>query len=129
MADLAASVLDRFNKKDEKPAQGNRHIKLNKAEMFPITCRELAAVIKKNPNHPSALAYTKAVQSNPMDEDLLIERVDLQALLDNREVVVTTRTEMTDVEGIQVPQVVHEKVLGEVIKSTKPSPPPVKPNP
>jgi hypothetical protein len=114
---LADSVLSRMNKpKEEQATPELGYIKVQKGETFTLTCRELAAVIAKNPDHPVAQAYAKAVKKNPPDEPLIIEKIDLQAMIDNKEVELITESGETEIDGMKLPANFQVKRLGKEYK-------------
>jgi len=54
-------------------------------KVIKITVGKLAAAMKANPTHPLAQSYVKAVHCN-VDAIIFVSRVDLQCLLENKEV-------------------------------------------
>lgn len=89
-------------------------VKANAA--FALTAGELRGACDQNPDHPHAAIFRKA--SRPFDDShrLVVDRVDLEALLDDREVVTTEERVPhgnTDV-AVQV------KTLGERRKKATP---------
>lgn len=85
-----------------------------------VTVGELDAACKANPAHPSAVAWTGLLamglkESHPV----VVDRVDLEALLENKAVVV----ERTTVDG----QPIATKKLGDTLgKTPAPAPTPGK---
>jgi hypothetical protein len=114
---LADSVINRMNAPPEEQTalENGQFIKVQRADLFKLTCRELAAVIQKNPKHPKAAEYRRAIAQCPPDEELHIEKIDLQALLENKAIDVTYEEGVSDVEGIKMKTKYEIKKLGKEI--------------
>ncbi len=79
-----------------------------------VTPGELRLACTANPDHPHAAVFVQAVKNLPDDYDRIrVESVDLQALLENREVVTTSHQEED--------HVVLRKTLGNVLPPKKPA--------
>ena len=117
-----------MNKKEELlkriAGEGDESLGMNtiRNQTVRVTAAELGEACKLNPDHPVAAAYTKAIQNLRDDYSLAVEAVDLQCLLEDKEVCCETKVE--DVEGFgKVP--VTEKKVGDSRKGkAKPKTPP-----
>lgn len=87
--------------------------------------QELRAAITANPDHPVAVIYKAAIEKLPKnvkpERVLNVEKPDLQALLDNAEVI--TERAVEDVDG-EARLVVTKRVGEPLKKSAKPARPP-----
>lgn len=121
----APSVIDRL-KQEKKPEdaliENGQFIQTQKGEMFKLKSSELSELIRTNPSHPVAAAYRKAVVSNGPNEDLIIEKIDAMALIENREVKIEYHEEEVEVEGVKGKTRVQIKKLGDVLKGNKAAP-------
>jgi hypothetical protein len=63
---------------------------------FRLTHAELQAIVDANPDHPIAKTYAEALKRTPSDEHpLVVERIDIEAIIDGKDVRVTTTHEPT----------------------------------
>lgn len=113
--ELTQSVRDRLarNKTQSSEVEEFGAIRIYTSETFSMKAGELAAVIESNPEHPVAQAYRRAASMLPAEQELAVERIDLEALLDDRIVHITESTSTTDLEGVVVPSKERKKILGE----------------
>lgn len=74
----------------EQPIQ---RVGVREEPTFRITAGELRAACEANPQHPVAAVYRKAAGNLHDDYPLAVERVDLEALLDNKSVKPVTVVE------------------------------------
>lgn len=101
----AKSVVERMRKSKENNTQfatGGPLIKSLKADMFTCSLRDLAAVIQANPKHPVAASYRRAVQNGKPDNEVTIEKIHMEALIDNREIIEECEDVEVDVEGVRM---------------------------
>jgi len=85
-----------------------------------IIKKDLALVIAENPSHPCCkegyqYALDKMKAQHHQKEDLVVDRADVQAILQDREVELETYT----LKGV----IYKEKILGKNRKPTKKTPP------
>lgn len=89
---------------------------------FKLTAGELRSACEQNPDHPFSHVFQRAVSLHPDAKEVTVDRTDLQALLDNREVKTEMKREAAD-QNTDV--MVKEKVVGPPItSSTKATPVP-----
>jgi len=93
-------------------------LKVRDAKTFKLTAGELRKAIEANPEHPKSKAFTKAVRGIPAVKEIIIERVDLEALLDDKEVDTITR--LVDHIDPETNQPTGDKVKVETKKIGKP---------
>lgn len=60
---------------------------------FALTAGELRGAIESNPDHPKAADFRKGVAGLPDTQKLAVDRVDLTALLENKDVEQSTIVE------------------------------------
>lgn len=90
---------------------------LHKSKTIKVTVKELREATDANPNHPAAKVFRKAIERLPEDKTVIVDRADLQALIDNAEVEVID----TPGEHRGVPVVVRQKqVKSKPIAKTLP---------
>lgn len=113
-AEIANQLIERMKKPTAEANAESRdsHVRIVKAEMFKLKAFELQAVLDKNPDHPASKAYAKAVKQLGKNDEVVVEKIDLEAMLQNKEVLVSSEYAETDVEGITVPARYQNKRLG-----------------
>lgn len=89
--------------------------------MISVTLDELRSACQANPDHPKARDFMDAIRKAPPGKDVLIERIDLQALLDNKDVQTKVTVEDGDADGRLK---VARKVLVDRKQPVKPVQPP-----
>jgi hypothetical protein len=87
--DTVNQLLDRINNPEDQKASG---METHSERMVKVTVAELAEAIKKNPNHQVALSYKKGIQGFAPTHTLIVEAIDLKALLEDKEVIPTRTT-------------------------------------
>lgn len=119
--------LRKLNNGEFATADTNTGMITRKAQTMEVTIEELAAAVDARRDHPAAQAYRRTIQAytHPKDgllrkEKVVVDREDMEALLDNKEVVRVS-------QGIQVEEgfaseVVSKKV-GDILKPAAPSAP------
>lgn len=84
----------------------NTGLDVRKAHYVSVSVQDLIEVANKSPNHPQAVAYLKALQNVSSDGykgKVVIDAIDLQALLEDRQSV--------EVYEKQGKRVVRKKIL------------------
>lgn len=81
----------------------------------PLTVKiiDLAKAVEANKEHPVAAAYLKAIRGCPPQQEIVVSREDLRALLENREVLTEEVTEHQE-DGTQ--RKVLRKRVGDHLK-------------
>lgn len=74
-------------------------LKVKENQVFTLTARTLLAACAKNPKHPHAKIYRSVAEGIPPDEELNVDRIDLEALLENKTVEVEYDQHMEFVDG------------------------------
>lgn len=85
-ADKLKALKARSNVKDKKrrkPSAKTLHIR--KAVMFSLTVGEMRAAVEANPDHPVAKVWACNLHY-PDDKEFHVEKMDLDALLDDRDI-------------------------------------------
>jgi len=90
-----------------KPVQP---LKVNRIPKFKLTVSELKQVSKQNLDHPNAKVFLQAVRGFADDKEITVDRVDIEALLDDRNVIMETRIQPVSGEASDIKVV--EKKLG-----------------
>lgn len=90
---------------------------------FKTTAGKLRRLVASNPDHPKSAAFRKAVKGMVDDYPVVVEQIDLQAILENRDVLNTEEERVIDDEKV----IVHKKKLGAVLKKAAAAPPPPPP--
>lgn len=113
-----------------KEADNLHPLSVRNNQTFKLTAGELLTACDTQPDHPNAVIFRKAVRNFPPTKDVVVERVDLEALLDDKEVEVkTTIEDHVDERGNKTGDKVRveRKVLGRSRTprtATPPSAPP-----
>lgn len=114
-------TLEELRKRMAEDGSAPQGMSVHTAKGMKVTASEIRAACEANPEHPVAKIYGKAAKDRPDDYLLSVEVVDLQALLENREV--------TTEGGIEGGVKVTRKKLGPKIAAPEPekAPAPAKP--
>ena len=89
---------------EQRLQQGNvqvERIKVKENQVFSLTARELLAACKKNPDHPVAQVYSQAVKFLPPEEEVHVDRIDLEGLLANKQVALEVEQHMDVIDGVE----------------------------
>lgn len=88
---------------------------VTEGEMFKLTHTELQAIVDKHPDHPIAKEYAAALLRSPSDEHpLVVERIHIEAIVDNKGVETEEVTEVRDGKQTRV----HRRRLVSLPQST-----------
>lgn len=101
-------MLEQQLKDGNVPTQ---RIVVKENQVFTVTARALLAACAKYPNHPHAKIYQSVAQGLPSEEELNVDRVDLEALLSGKEVSVEIDQRMEFVDGQNQLVTTERKVL------------------
>lgn len=119
--DTLETLKKKLSETPEEGASPVSNLEVHSNAVVDVTVRELLAACEANPDHEVAKVYKKAARrfrlpnNKPdLDAPLHVDKVDLQALLDNKEVEIESST-ATDEEGD--PVVVKTKKLGKSCSS------------
>lgn len=88
-------------------------IKVQENQVFTLTARALLAACDKNSKHPHAQIYRSVATGLPPEEELNVDRVDLEALLMDKTVDVEIDQRMEFVDGQNKLVTTQRKVLKE----------------
>lgn len=121
------SLRARLNESEESKSDP---LVVKRDRLFELTVQELRDTCELNPDHPLASVKKKSVAGMPYNAKVVVDRVDIEAILENKEVNVSRTTE-TDTDGVKV--TVERKVLGGPVSKSvsppkKPDPGPQKPS-
>lgn len=102
-------LLERINKMNsgeviEEPAG----VEVVENATIKLTVGQLATAAEANPEHPVAVATRKSVKTLNPSQEITMDRADVQALLENKEVVLDTKIETVEGE----PRNVTRKSVG-----------------
>ena len=89
MSSEADKLLDQIKNLDsmvdlETPIPG---MKVINDKVIKITAAKLKIALDSNPNHPVAIVYSKVVKKVPPECNMSVSRVDLQCLIEDKEVL------------------------------------------
>lgn len=117
MSDSNKELLDKINSLNSgKPADAAvQGVAVTKAPTMELTIGQLAKAVETNPEHPVAKACSKALHTLPSHTKVSMERIDVQALLENKDVKMQTGVE--EFEG--QPRNVITKSLGQAMSTSK----------
>ena len=90
-----------------------QRLKVKENQVFTLTARALLAACDKNSNHPNAKVYRSVAEGVPPDEELNVDRIDLEALLSNKTVIIERDQAMQFVDGQNKLVTTERKVLQE----------------
>jgi len=113
----------RINAAKEEGTSGKpvQPLKVNRIPKFKLTVGELKQVAKQNLDHPNSKVFLSAVRGQTDDKEMVVDRVDIEALLDDRNVLIETRIEPVSGENSDIKIV--SKTLGPP-RQVKPEPKP-----
>lgn len=99
----------------EQPELDPAKLVVHKFHAFRVTAGEIRAACEENPDHPNAEALLKGVRNFEDDKQVIVDKHDIQGLLENKQV----ETVDTPKDG----DILREKKLGgPVEKKGKPAP-------
>jgi hypothetical protein len=87
---------------------------VHKVTMIEVSAGDLRKAVKVNPDHPISRTVKASIAKYPDHHKFVMERADVQALLDNK--VVETHTEYDEQDGLRIPIIskkVGDKAPGE----------------
>lgn len=99
---------------EQRLQQGNvpvQRMKVKNDESFTLTGKELAAVAAKYPNHPCSIVFKQVADTCLPDEEVTVDRVDLEAALTNRKVKIVPSQSAQFIDGKQQIVVTETKYL------------------
>lgn len=129
MADDLEERLAALRKNLKDPPMDKRvdPLKVMRAQKFRTTFGSLRAAVESNPDHPVALAYAKALRGQKDTTEVTIDQVDLEALLDDLDVINEENPEVGEDEEGEITRIIVTKRIGEKRKpkeaATRPTPP------
>lgn len=94
------------------------------AENFPITAGQLRALAQKHAGHPLSAHFIKAAGTFPSNKRLVVERPDLIAMIEDKEVDYSEKIETITVAGVSQTARVIRKRLVPRGQAKNPSPTP-----
>ena len=95
--------------------QPMRQMIVREASLFTLSVKELRAVCDRNPNHPKARAFRDGTARHRPADEVSVERIDLEALILDKQIVTTITNETMDFNDGGEPQPgvpVERKSLG-----------------
>ena len=115
-------LRDRINEAATSGPTKIQPMMVREAATFKLTAGELLAACKECPDHPNAAIFTKAAEGMPPNNSVVIERLDLEAMLNGQEV--ETYTTVEPVEGTkEQARVVRKRLKGQPKAQGKPAKP------
>lgn len=83
MSDEIKGLKERLASKQSNRVES---VKVHEFRGFTLTCGELRKVCEGNPEHPIVPAFLKGIGNRPDTAELAVDRIDLEAVLDNKDV-------------------------------------------
>ena len=83
---ILADLLKRLDSNQATPAEAA--MVQRQVQVIQLTCRELRMACAKNPDHDLAAHFAGAIRDYPDTQTICIEQPDLQALIQNRKMVI-----------------------------------------
>lgn len=93
--DSIQSVLDRLEQGDVPV----HRIHVKDGQTFTLKVKELLACCAKNPDHPHATVFRNAVAAHLPSDEVHVDRVDLEALLENKTVEIVSEQNVEIIDG------------------------------
>ena len=96
MTDVDKELKERINALNEGKPDPNASMgmDIHMTKNIKITAGKLVEAIKKYPGHPVAAVIAKSIESIAPGKEVIMDRVDVLAMLDNKEVIVVTTYEI-----------------------------------
>lgn len=104
------AVLDNFIERLQGKKIKHQPLIVRDGEHFEATVKEIRALVARNPKHPIAQVFANATLGQPETDKVVIDKADLEAVIDNREVIINSAVEL-QADGSTV--TVERKVLGK----------------
>lgn len=86
-------------------------MKVREADMFSLTVGQLLALCDKYKEHPLSQTFKDGVAGQPATSTIVVERIDLLALIENKDIEFFTQMEELDIEGRPVVAPIERKRL------------------
>lgn len=96
MSDKQKELRKRINRMSDPKAKPAAPMVVNKVAFFKATADEIRTACKSNAEHPKAVELLAAIDGMPDTAEVTIELPDLQAVMDNKEVVETVKEELVN---------------------------------
>lgn len=84
---FVAGLFEKMKQENPNAARAVRPMKIHEGEMFEISVADLREACSKNPNHPKAKDFLQNVAAFQPNQMVTVEKVDLEALLKDKQVV------------------------------------------
>jgi hypothetical protein len=97
---------------------------INDVENFTITAGKLRAFCDKYPSHPLSSAKRRSVHGMPDHKEVIVERPDLLAIAEGKDIDFVTNTEVRKINGVDTKVRVQRKKLVPLGKAVNPTPTP-----
>lgn len=102
MSDLADDVLKRLQTKQQVDEVGGESpLKETTLIPFKMTAKEVRAICQKNPNHPLAKEKRRSVASLPDSQEVVCDAPDIEAILTDKDVEITTELATRNIMGAE----------------------------
>lgn len=112
-------LRDRVNKASISGPTNIQPMMVRESATFKLTAGELLAACKECPDHPNVPIFVKAAETLPENYPVVIERLDLEAMLNGQEV--ETYTTLENIEGTkEKARVVRKRLKGTPKAQGKP---------
>ncbi len=90
-------LLDSINELESGKTIGElKGLSIRVLKPLALTIKQLKAAVKAHPNHPVALACAKTISTLSDSKTVVMDRVDVQALIENKSVIEETKIEETN---------------------------------
>jgi hypothetical protein len=127
MSDALEERLQALRQNVKNPPEAGKRVdpvKVIRAKMFKSTAGSLRAAADSNPDHPVAAAFRKGLRGLPDNKEVTVHHVDVEALLDDLDVITLENDEEGEDEEGPITRIVITKKLGKkrepLLKGNKP---------
>lgn len=116
----------RLNAKVQPKQASAIELPVQKARMFNLTVGQLRATCEANKDHPLAADKIESVKGMADHEEVICERIDIEAILDNKDVFIERRLQVIDGKDVTT---VEKKLVDFKREEPNPAPAPAKVEP
>lgn len=92
----AEDLRARIKKQESGEVEAVAPMHVHKNKSFACTVQELLMACEANPDHPNAKTFRKAVKGQPPQSTVRVDMLDLEAVLDDKDVEEDVKQEMVN---------------------------------
>jgi len=109
--DESDKLLEQLTQRMEGAGIQVQRMKIKESQVFCLTARELLAACDKFNSHPHAKLFRDASANLPPEQEVCVDKVDLEAMLRGKTVTIQHDQEISTEGGRQIATPIERKIL------------------